>query len=322
MKQKVLTLLCSSGSDYVSGEKISQALNISRTAVWKHMETLREEGYVIASVPRRGYKLVSGPDVLNPGELFKGLKTKSFGRDIRHYQSIDSTNTLARKLAEEGAQEGTVVLAEQQTQGKGRMDRQWLSPAGGIWMSIILKPQLPPYRVQGITLVAAVAVVNAIKKVTGLTSLIKWPNDIYIEGRKVCGILTEMKAEMDRVHYIVMGIGLNANNDLAGLDKEVPAAGALSMFLPGQADRKALVREILFQLEENYLEYCREGITSLLDLWRENNFTLGQPVVLKMGDQEFSGVAVDITPEGGLLLRDESGSTKVFYSGDVAVSGY
>lgn len=322
MKQKVLSLLGSSGEKYISGEKISRELSISRAAVWKHIEALREDGYVIDSLPRRGYKIVFVPDFLYPGELSKGLSTEVFGQKIHHFHSIDSTNNAAKQLAEGGSAEGTVVIAEKQTQGRGRMDRTWYSPAGGIWMSVILKPDMPPYRVQGITLVAAVAVVNAVKEVTGLNPLIKWPNDIFLEGRKICGILTEMKAEMDRVDYIIIGIGVNTNTHPAELEQNAPDAGSLKMALNQTVDRKALVRQILSHLEAYYFDYCSNGISSTLDLWKENNFTLGRNVVLKMGEQEFSGVAEDITSEGGLVLRDEDGCTKVFYSGEVTVSGY
>jgi BirA family biotin operon repressor/biotin-[acetyl-CoA-carboxylase] ligase len=321
MRQKVLSLLSSAGKEYVSGEKISKTLGISRTAVWKHIEALRSEGYVIQSVPKRGYKLVSVPDVLYPAEVSQGLGTRVLGCKICHYHRVDSTNNAAKKLAEEGAPEGTVVIAEQQTKGRGRMNRSWHSPAGGIWMSVILKPRVPPYQVQGITLVAAVAVVNAIKKVTGLVPLIKWPNDIYLEGKKVCGILTEMKGEVDQVNYLIIGIGLNVNSDSRQLEKEASGAGTLAMYLGQNVDRKSLVREMLSQLETNYFHYCREGISSILNQWRQNSLTLGRNVVLKMGEKVFAGVAEDITPEGGLLLRDHHGRTKVFYSGEVTVTG-
>lgn len=321
MKQKILALL-GSGEQYISGEKISRELDISRTAVWKHIVALREEGWKIDSVPRKGYKLLSAPDILYPGEIQKGLETRILGQKIYHFHSLDSTNRAAKYLAEGEAPEGTVVIAEEQTQGRGRMDRLWHSPAGGIWMSVILRPELPPYRVQGITLVGAAAVVKAIKAVTGLSPLIKWPNDIYIEGRKVCGILTEMKGETDRVHYIVMGIGINANNNFAGLGQELPTAGSLKLLLDGDVDRKALVRMVLQQLEESYSGYCREGISPILDLWRRNNCTLGRTVILKMGQQEFKGTAEDITPEGGLVLRDRLGNARVFYSGEVTVIGH
>lgn len=321
MKQKVLSLLLGR-EGYISGEKISRELNISRTAVWKHVESLKQEGYTIDSVPRRGYKVLAAPDVLFPGDIKSSLETKVLGRDIHYFHSVDSTNRVAKELAEKGASEGTLVIAEEQTQGRGRMGRPWISPAGGIWMSLILRPHLPPYRVQGITLVASVAVVEAIKAVTGLRPLIKWPNDIYLEDKKVCGILTEMKGETDRVDYIVIGIGLNANNTFSGLKEEAPAAGALRGFLGRQTDRKELVRSILSFLEKAYLGYCREGIDPVLEQWRNNNFTLGRHVVLRMGGREFAGVAEDITAEGGLLLRDSQGSTRVFYSGEVTVTGH
>lgn len=333
MKQKVLSLL--KEDEYVSGEKISGILDISRTAVWKHIESLREEGYVIDSVPRRGYKVTLSPDFLYPGEIKKGLETQALGKEIHHFHQVDSTNRVAKDLAAEGAPEGTIVLAEEQSQGKGRMNRHWHSPPGGIWMSIILRPKLPPYQVQGITLVASVAVVEAIKEVTGLTPQIKWPNDIYIRGNKVCGILTEMQGEMDQVRNIVIGIGLNANNEAndkesnnkdakesKDTESERYSAASLSMFFGEPVDRKELVRAILSWLEKFYFRYCSEGMEPLLELWRSNSFTLGMTIILSMGDKEFHGTAEDITAEGGLVLRDSQGNTKVFYSGEVTVIGH
>lgn len=322
VKQKILALLRSSPGEYVSGGRISQVLGITRSAVWKHVEHLREEGYVIDSVPRKGYKIISAPDFLYPGEILKGLDTEVFGRELYHAQKVDSTNNWAKKMAEEGVPDGTIFLAEEQAAGRGRMDRPWKSPPGGIWMSVVLRPGIQPYLAPGLTLVAAVAAVGAIKAVTGLDPLIKWPNDIYIGDKKVCGILTEMKAEMDRVNYIVIGMGINANIDVSTLGNAALTAGSLSMFLGGPVDRKQLVRELLSQLEDYYFRFRKDGMAPILDVWRKNNFTLGRYIILKQGGEEFKGVAEDITPEGGLLLRDEQGGTKVFYSGEVTVGSH
>ncbi|NLK01318.1 MAG: biotin--[acetyl-CoA-carboxylase] ligase, partial [Clostridia bacterium] len=211
MRARILGILQEGGSAYISGEKISEILGVSRSAVWKHIENLREEGYEIDSATKKGYKLISVPDILFPQEISPGLDTKRLGKSLRHFHVLDSTNEYARVLAEEGAKEGTVVIAEQQKKGRGRMDRPWFSPRGGIWFSVIFRPPFRPHRAPGITLVSTAAVTNALSIITGLEPLIKWPNDIYIEGRKVGGILTEMRAEMDRIHYIIQGIGINAN---------------------------------------------------------------------------------------------------------------
>lgn len=322
VKQKILAFLSASPEEYVSGGRISQVLGITRSAVWKHVEHLREEGYIIDSVPRKGYKIVSAPDFLYPREILKGLDTEVFGRELYHAQKVDSTNNWAKKMAEEGVPEGAIFLAEEQAGGRGRMDRPWESPPGGIWMSIVLRPDIQPYLAPGLTLVAAVAVVGAIKAVTGLGPLIKWPNDIFIEDRKVCGILTEMKAEMDRVNYIVIGMGINANIDISTLGNAAPTAGSLSMFLGSPVDRKRLVRGLLSQLEDYYFRFRKDGMAPILEAWRKDNFTLGRYIILKQGGEEFKGVAEDITPEGGLLLRDERGGTRVFYSGEVTVGGH
>ena len=210
--EKILRVLRKSPDEHVSSEELCVLTKISRSAVWKHVEALRAEGYEIEASPHLGYRLIAIPDALIPAEVMWELGTKTIGKAVLSYKKVDSTNDVAYNLAENGIAEGTVVLAEEQAKGKGRHGRKWVSPPkSGIYMSCVLRPEIAPNEIPVITLMAAVAVAKAVRKTTGLQAMIKWPNDILVSGRKICGILTEMKAEQDSVDFIILGIGLNVN---------------------------------------------------------------------------------------------------------------
>lgn len=319
MKEKILAMLREDERGYVSGEEISERLGISRTAVWKHISELRRRGYVIEASTRKGYRILSSPDILYPWEVRPLLKTKIFGKKLAHFMVVDSTNTEAKELAEKGAREGTVVISEEQKKGRGRLGRGWHSPKGGIWISLILRPRIQPHRAMGTTLLSAAAVCEAVMKVTGLRVSIKWPNDLLIEGRKVCGILTEMKAETDLVQYIIQGVGLNANLDEKDLGVISETATSLKIMLGRSVDRKMLLAEILYSMESMYDAYLRGDFDEVMEKWKKWNCTLGRHLTLKQGDREYYGLAVDVTPEGGLILEDPSGERRTFYSGEVTV---
>jgi len=212
-KDQLLLYLKERKGDWVSGEALSNKIAVSRSAVWKHICKLREEGYVIESSPKKGYLLRKAPDLLFPNEIREGLDTKVFGkRDIVYFTETDSTNTRAKDLAARGAPEGTLVISERQTKGRGRKGRSWFSPSqGGIYTSLILRPSISPSEAPKITLLSAVVVAETLRSLTGLSAIIKWPNDILINGKKIAGILTEMSTEMDAIDYIVVGLGLNVN---------------------------------------------------------------------------------------------------------------
>ena len=211
MKTRILKELKEAG-DYISGQELCEKLQVSRTAVWKHIKALREEGYRIDSVTNKGYKLLDSPDSITAEEIGSDLDTEWLGRNLRYYETIDSTNLEIRRLAEEGAPHGTTAVAEEQTSGKGRRGRSWLGKAGcGIWMSFLLRPQIAVENSSMLTLITALAVEKAVGEETGLQCQIKWPNDIIVNGKKLCGILTELSAQMDELNYVVVGIGINAN---------------------------------------------------------------------------------------------------------------
>lgn len=211
MKKKILNILKKYEDEYVSGERLSEEFGITRAGIWKHMKSLKEAGYEIESVSNKGYKLIGTPDRIDEEEVTPFLKTKYIGRVFTHFEEIDSTNMEAKRVCAKSAIDGMVITAEAQTKGKGRLGRQWQSPKSrGIWMSVVLTPDISPVLASKTTIIGAAAVYNALKDM-GIEAGIKWPNDIVVNGKKVCGILTEMNAEMDRINYIVLGIGINVN---------------------------------------------------------------------------------------------------------------
>lgn len=320
VRAKILDLLRRHPGEFVSGEEISGCLGVSRTAVWKHIRELRSSGYNIAAHSRRGYSLVEIPDKLLPEEIKARISTKIIGTKIAYCDDVTSTNNEAKALAAEGYPEGTVVVAEAQNLGRGRMARGWFSPWGkGIWMSVILRPQFRPQDAPKCTLMAAVAVNKAIRQVAGIGCGIKWPNDILYEGRKLVGILTEMSAEMDAINYIVIGIGINVNIAQAEFPTELNDIATSVLAASGkQIDRLELLKVILKQLEDAYQEVSTNGFDGILDEWRKQSVTLGQVVDVIGFNNKFSGTAINIDDDGALLVRTDERLEKVL-AGDVSI---
>lgn len=320
MRNKIRQMLKDKAGQYVSGEEISRRLDVSRTAVWKHIQALKEEGYDIEGHSRRGYRLRSAPDLLLPEELCPHLTTTRLGRCISYLTLTDSTNNEAKKLAAAGCPEGQIVVAEEQASGRGRLARGWFSPFGkGIWFSIVLRPPFSPQEAPKCTLLAAVAVSRAIRQATGVACGIKWPNDILVGGRKLVGILTEMSAEMDAINYIVIGIGINVNVDADDLPPELQEiAGSLTMATGRSFSRIELLAAVLSELERVYDQAVKGGFASLLEEWRQESLTLGQAVDVVGSGQQFSGVAEDIDSDGALLVRTAAGLQRVL-AGDVSI---
>lgn len=319
MRSDVLELLREAGG-YVSGEKMAEQLGVTRAAVWKKIAALRDAGYDISSAPRSGYILRSAPDRLIEPEIVKGLQTKLVGREIICYDAVDSTNIVLKELARQGAENGTVVVADTQGSGRGRMERTFFSPPGkGIWVSILLRPDFLPQEAPKCTLMAAVAVAQAMEKF-GLRAAIKWPNDILHDGRKLVGILTEMSAEMDRVNYIVIGIGINVNIAEEDFPEELrPIATSLMQMKGEPLSRVAFLQELLRALDVLYADVQRAGFAPVLAAWKKYAVTLGQQVrVLGPGGETFEGTAADIDTEGALLIDTEEGQRRVL-AGDVSI---
>ncbi|WP_418433753.1 biotin--[acetyl-CoA-carboxylase] ligase [Anaerotignum lactatifermentans] len=307
---------------FLSGEDIGRELSITRAAVWKGIKKLREEGYEIEAVTNRGYRLTNPETMYNKRELEQGLKTKTMGQTIYFYEETDTTNNRARELALEGAPEGTLVVAEKQTAGRGRRGKVWESPLGtGIWMSLVLRPQIMPAEASVLTLLCGLATAEAIEAETGLSADIKWPNDILINGKKAVGILTEMDCEMSEVHFVIPGIGINVNT--ASFPPEI-AEIATSLYLEcgKTVSRRRLVHKVLERLEEHYETFLRTGsFAAMLEDYRKHCITLGKEVHV-LGREPFFAEALDITPEGELLVRRaDNGKEEVVFSGEVSIRG-
>lgn len=319
MRQDILDFLIQHKDEFVSGQQISEQLGISRTAVWKHIRVLKQRGYVIESYTKKGYCLREAPELLSEQAIEEGLSTKVVGRHIVYRERVDSTNNVAKKLADEGAPEGTIVVAEEQTGGRGRINRLFLSPfAKGVWFSLILRPNIPPMEVSKMTLLAAVAVARAIRH-HGLTDCgIKWPNDILVKGRKMVGILTELNGSAEKVNYIIMGIGVNTGITAEDLSKDLQPIVTSFAREGVRVSRLALLETLLKEIEGLYQTICRDGFAPVLAEWRALSCMLGQDVTVTSIDKTFSGKAVDIDENGNLLVATPEG-VEVVMAGDIHV---
>jgi BirA family biotin operon repressor/biotin-[acetyl-CoA-carboxylase] ligase len=302
----------------VSGESLANRLGLSRAAVWKRINRLKAMGYAILGEPRRGYRLLGSPDKLLAEEIIPGLATRRLKGPVHHFHRLPSTNDLAKELGAQGAPEGTLVVAETQTQGRGRLGRQWDSPPGfGLYVSLLLRPPLPPTQIPQITLTAAVAVARALRRATGITPGIKWPNDVILEARKVGGILTEMETEADQIRFLVVGLGLNVNNP------EFPAglqdlATSLARAAGRTFSRRAILQAWLEEFESLYEQFLALDFAGILAEWKAYTVTLGRAVTVRQGLREISGVALDVAPDGALLLQTGAGEIIRISSGELA----
>ena len=304
---------------FLSGEEISKRLSISRTAVWKQINKLRGAGYEFEALPRLGYRMTEQPDPIDPAKLADGIQGGHFGRQIKVLHSTVSTQEDARLLAEQGAPEGTVVLAEEQTGGRGRMGKAFFSPYGkGIWMSLILRPKQPVHLAQQLTLLAGVAIRRAILKTTGIEAGIKWPNDLLVDGKKVCGILLESATEDDMVRYCIAGIGISVNlKDEDYPDELRPIATSLKIALGSSVNRNDLIISILHEMESLYGLYNEEGFQPIASLWETSSITMNRAVSVHSSGGVLSGTAEGLHPSGALLVRTDAGELVPVFSGDI-----
>lgn len=319
MKEKILAILKKT-TGYLSGEELSRELGVSRTAIWKNIKSLRNDGYVIDSVTNKGYRLVSSPDKLSAAVISDHLGTTVVGTEIMVLDSTDSTNEEVKRLAQQGAKSGLIVAAEQQTGGKGRLGRVWSSDSGGIYFSLLLHPDIPPADIAGITLAAGYGVCLAVREYTGLDARIKWPNDVIIGRKKICGILTEMTAQTDRVDYVIIGIGINVNHEC--FPEEISSkAGSIYLESGKKTDRNDFFRCVIRKLDEVISSYLVSFSPVDLSDFRSLCATLGQTVSLERNHCTVTGTAVDLTPSGELIIRDSSGKEWIVNSGEISVQG-
>lgn len=307
---------------YLSGQELCERLQISRTAVWKAVQKLSDDGYRIEAVQNKGYRLLSLPETLSAEELESRLKTRWLGKRVYAYDTVDSTNNRAKQLAMDGAENGAVVLSEIQTAGKGRRGRSWCSPPGsGIWMSLILKPEFMPECAPMLTLVMAHSVAMGIREATGLEAGIKWPNDVVVNRKKVCGILTEMSAEVDYIHHIVIGCGINVN--IGGFPDEIAQTATSLQIEAGRTFSRAAVAEhVLNWFEKDYEIFLKDlDLSGLKDIY--NELLVGKDGMVRVMEPkgEYSGISRGIDERGELLVEKEDKTLQKVYAGEVSVRG-
>ncbi|MGE5422319.1 MAG: biotin--[acetyl-CoA-carboxylase] ligase [Ignavibacteriales bacterium] len=323
LRDIVLDALKNANGGWVSGEMLSESLHVSRTAVWKQIKSLQSDGYEIESSPKKGYRITSLPDLLSPTEITSGLTTKVWGRShYLYFPEIDSTNRKARELAIQGYPEGTVVVAETQTAGRGRRGRSWYSPAGrGLYLSIILRPRLPLREISKISLLTAAAVAETLVDELGLNPQIKWPNDVLVGHKKIAGILSEVSTDMDSVEYIVLGIGLNLNMDSPELDQGFRTHATSAMLECDQpALRNRILQALLNRLEKAYYLVLSGHFAEILTKVKKLSTVLGQEVRLDINSGWLEGQAIDIDEAGFLLIRDQAGVVHTVTSGEICDS--
>ena len=319
VKYKVLSAL-KSAEGYVSGEQLSNTLGVTRSAVWKAVNALKAEGYVVDSVRNKGYRLLASPDKLDHEEIVKGLQPRVVGKKVILLDTVDSTNQEVKRLARQGEAGGTVVAAEHQTAGKGRFGRSWGSGSGGLFFTLLLRPELPPSDIASITLAAGYAVCLAVRDYTGVDARIKWPNDVIVGSKKICGILTEMAAQSDRIDYVAIGIGINVN------DREFPEelrqkATSLRLETGKELDRSRFFGAVLSCLDEVLSRFLVSLSIDDLNSFKSLCATLGRRVTVERSDGQLCGVATDVTAGGELIVTGDDGTRMTVGSGEVTVQG-
>lgn len=322
IRKELLDAFTNAGGNYLSGQTLADLIGCSRTAVWKHMEELRKEGFQLEAVRRKGYRIVKTPERITADEIRLGLKTNFIGKNIHYEDRVESTQKIAHQLANEDVPEGTVVIAEEQISGRGRMERSWHSPKyTGIWMSLILRPNIPLQKAPQLTLLTAVSVVQAIEDLTELHPEIKWPNDILINGKKITGILTELQAESDRIHSIIIGIGINVNQRITDFPLDLQNTATSIMIEKGsEISRASLIKSIFTQFEKMYLLYLAEGFLPIKLLWESYATSIGKQLKARTLTKTIEGKALGITDDGVLRIQDSEGKIHQVYSADIELA--
>lgn len=323
VRKQLLDAFTAANGEYLSGQYLADLIGCSRTAVWKHIEELRKHGFELEAIQRKGYRIIKTPDQISADEIRLGLTTKFLGQGIHYQETVDSTQKIAKKLAYDNAPEGTVVIAEEQLSGRGRMGRMWHSPKyTGVWMSMILRPKIPLPKAPQLTLITAVAVVQAIEEVTNLSPQIKWPNDILINGKKITGILTELQAEADRIFALIIGVGINVNHKKDDFPEEIQDIATSLMIEVGEkVSRASIIRSVLTNFENLYLLYLEKGFTPIKIMWESYAISIGKTIIARTLTENIRGKAMGITDDGVLIIEDEQGVTHHVYSADIDLTG-
>lgn len=320
MKVQILRLL-REAPEFISGQQLCEQLHVSRTAIWKVMNQLKEEGYEVEAVRNKGYRLMESPDITTEEELSSRMDTKWAGQELYYFQEIDSTNLEAKRLGEQNTPHGTLVIAEKQTAGRGRRGRGWESPSGSsIYMTILLRPELEPTHAPMLTLVMAMAVAEAIRQETTLEARIKWPNDVVVNGKKVVGILTEMSTEIDYINHVVIGVGINVNTP--EFPEEISeTATSLALETGQQIRRSPLIVSVMQQFETYYERFIQSKDLAFL-MEEYNRFLVNcNREVRVLGKEPYTGIARGINAKGELLVERKNGKTEAVFAGEVSVRG-
>ena len=319
-EEELIMLLQKNTQVFLSTGEISERLEMHPYVVYQAIKELRRWDFEIASEKGKGYRLLKAPDFLLPGEIKGKLKTKILGKEILSYRSLSSTNQLGFRLAEGGVGEGTLIVADEQTKGRGRMGRSWHSPPRlGLWFSLVLRPDVPPYKAPGLSICAGLALAQTIRKLTGLDAKIKWPNDCLINDRKVGGILLELSAELDRTNFVIVGIGVNVNQLSKDFPKSLSSiATSLKMEWGKEVPRIELLISFLQRFESIYLDFKKSGLAPQHGLIKEYSSLLGKKVAVKYGKEKIEGLAEDIDENGSLVIKTPKGE-RVVRAGEVTV---
>jgi len=322
-----ISLLNQSASEYISGQELANKAGVSRSAVWKRIRSLRKHGYKIESQHGLGYRMKAKTEFPVPWELKNGLRTSFIGKEIIYKDSADSTQRIALSIAEKKTDpHGIVVIAAQQEKGRGRLKRQWISPPGGLWLSVVLRPRIPTAMITILPLCAAVAVSHAVRECTSLEPKLKWPNDVMLSGRKVAGMLVDINAEAEKVNYAVIGIGINANIDSREISARLPhdrvelKVTSLRSELGHDVDRLELTRCVLENLEKYFLQLESQGAQTILEEWKKNTDMFGRHVgVMQEGKIINRGTAIGLGKDGSLTIRTDRGQDQTIIAGDIIV---
>jgi BirA family biotin operon repressor/biotin-[acetyl-CoA-carboxylase] ligase len=317
--KRLLDVLRAQQGGFCSGATLAADLGLSRTAIWKHVQSLKERGYPIISHPKQGYQLPAMPDLLLAAEVLPALETRWLGKTYQYLPKIGSTNDHALQLAAQGTPHGTVVVADEQLAGRGRLGRPWLSvPQRGLYVTMVLRDNLPSRDAPQTTLITALSLAEVIVEYYGLPARIKWPNDVLIRGKKVAGILTEMQADQDVVRFLVIGTGINVNHSPEELNASFRyPATSIAIERQQTTRRSGLLLAFLNQFEGNYERFRAEGLAPFLPDLERTSAVLGHPVTIQCGPEQITGTALGLTAEGALRLGLESGQEKVVWVGDI-----
>mgnify|MGYP006281276969 CR=1 FL=1 len=319
LTMQVLKILEKSKGDYISGQKISNTLDVSRTTIWKHIQKLKDKGFEIESVSNRGYSLKTEPDKIMPETIFLGLETEKLPTDVYYYECIGSTNKKAKEVANEGdCSDGTMIIADEQKKGSGRRGRNWYSPPGtGLWFSLLLKPDFTPEKAPFLTITASLAVHQALTEM-GFSPRLKWPNDVLINNKKICGILSELSAELGYIKYAVVGIGINVNQQQ--FPEEISEiATSLYQVKERKVNRKELLQNILKFFEQYYKLLTADKEDVLLNQWRDKLAIVGKCIEISSNGKIYTGEVIDLSDKGELILKTQSGEIKSFWAGDTSL---